>query len=55
MRKLVYENLSRELKPYLTDSEIKAMLARRDLMVAYFDQEVAKLGEDAVLYDYVGP
>ena len=49
MRKLAYENLSRELKPYLTDSEIKAMLARRDLMVAYFDQEAAKLGEDAVL------
>lgn len=36
---------------YLTDKEIEAMLIRRDLIIKWIDDRIAKLGEDAVLYD----
>jgi hypothetical protein len=39
------------LKPYLTDLEIKGLLARRDKIVQFFDDEVKAKGEGAVLYD----
>ena len=51
MRGLTYETLESELRPYLSKSEIKALLARRDLIVEYFDNAVAEKGEQAVLYD----
>jgi hypothetical protein len=35
---------------FLTNTEIEAMLLRRDLIVAHFKQLVATLGEDKVLY-----
>ena len=55
MRNLDSENVNRELKGSLTNSTIKALLARRDEIVSYFDQEASKRGESAVLYDYSGP
>jgi hypothetical protein len=35
---------------FLTTTEIDAMMARRDLLVAHFKQLIADLGEDKVLY-----
>ena len=35
---------------HLTGDEIKAIMARRDLLVAHFDQLIAKRGENVVLY-----
>ena len=51
LRGLTYETLEGELRPYLTKWQIKALLARRDLIVEYFDNAVAEKGEQAVLYD----
>ena len=55
MRRLDFESLSSELKPYLRDVEIRALLARRDLIVAFFDQEIATKEEGAVLFDLEDP
>ncbi len=51
MRKLNYEVLARELRPYLSKAQIKALLARRDRIVEFFDKAVAQKGEHAVLFD----
>lgn len=51
MRKLDQEALEEQLQPFLTKSEIKALLARRDLIVKFFDNAVKEKGEGAVLYD----
>jgi hypothetical protein len=50
LRKLKTEDLQ-PLKRYITDAEIKGILARRDKIVEFFDQQVAEKGEPAVLYD----
>ena len=55
MRRLDYESLSSELRPYLRDVEIRALLARRDLIVAFFDQEITTKEEGAVLFDVEEP
>ena len=39
------------MKPYLNDMELDGLLARRDKIVAFFDQEIAAKGEAAVLFD----
>ena len=51
LRKLDEDTLTGELKAFLTKTEIKALVARRDLIVRFFDDEVASKGEGAVLYD----
>jgi hypothetical protein len=51
LRKLDEETLTTELKAYLTKTEIKGLLARRDRIVKFFEDEVASKGEGAVLYD----
>lgn len=48
MKALTYEKLKPELSPYLRDTEIKAILARRDKIVAFFDEK-----GDSALYDYL--
>ena len=53
LRKLTLETLLEELQPYLTKQEVEALLARRDLIVQFFDKAVAEKGEQAVLYDYL--
>jgi hypothetical protein len=50
MRLLTYEQVFDATKPYLTKNEVKAFIARRDKMVAYFDELVAQKGESQVLY-----
>jgi hypothetical protein len=50
LRQLSYDQVSDATKPYLTKDEVKALIARRDKMVAYFDKLVAQKGESQVLY-----
>ncbi len=51
MRKLDEDTLKEQLLPYLTKTEIKSMLTRRDKIVKFFDDAVASKGEGAVHYD----
>lgn len=51
MRALKESVLMRELRPYLNVQEVKAILPRRDLIVRFFDSEIARKGEAAVLFD----
>jgi hypothetical protein len=51
IRKLDLATLREQLKPYVTDPEIKGLLARRDKIVKFFDNAIAAKGEVAVLYD----
>jgi len=51
MRKLDQNTMEEQLLPFLTKGEIKAILARRDIIVKYFEKAVKEKGEGAVLYD----
>ena len=50
LRALTREQLAASTKPYIGGTEIDALLARRDLIVASFDKLVAERGEARVLY-----
>jgi hypothetical protein len=50
LRQLSYDQVFEATKPYLTKDEVKALIARRDKMVVYFDKLVAEKGESEVLY-----
>jgi hypothetical protein len=50
LRQLSYDQVLDATKPYLTKDEVKAVIARRDKMVAYFDKLIAQKGEGQVLY-----
>ena len=50
LRGLDYETLRPRLKDVLRESEIRAMLARRDKIVEFFEKKIAQRGEKAVLY-----
>ena len=47
---LTFESIKAAVGDYLTDDEINAVLARRDLILAEVDRLVKKNGEAAVLY-----
>jgi hypothetical protein len=49
IRKLNRAILTKELVPYVRPEEITGLLARRDIIVKYFDTEVKAKGDDAVL------
>lgn len=51
MRRLNLPGLMKELKPYLRNEEMTALLARRDLIVRFFEKEIAQKGGDTVLSD----
>ncbi len=51
LRQLSRDALDAKLGRWLIGSQIDALLARRDLIVAFFDREVAAKGDAAVLYD----
>ncbi len=51
MRALTPAQLDAQLKPYLTDEEIRTLLVRRDLILKYFANRVAGEGEAAVFTD----
>jgi len=50
LRQLDGKELYEKARPHLTKSEVKAVLTRRDKIVALFQQLVAEKGEGAVLY-----
>jgi hypothetical protein len=41
------------LKPYLSDSEIKGIIRRRDLIVQFFDDAVKQKGETEIVYNRI--
>ncbi len=51
LRLLTPDVLEQKLGRWLTPPQIQALLARRDLIVRFFDDEIARGGEAAVLYD----
>src|SRR5215470_10487413 len=50
LRQLTYEQIFDATKPYLNKDEVKALLARRDKIVAQFERMIAEKGENQVLY-----
>ena len=44
------EVLRDRLRPYLGEAEIRALLHRRTLLVQFFEERIARLGESAVLF-----
>jgi hypothetical protein len=50
LRALTPETVRSVVGEYLTDAEIAATMARRDLMTAWLDKRIAELGEAKVLY-----
>lgn len=51
LRKLDRDELTLKTKGFLTKSEIDGVMARRDKIVAMYDDLIAKKGEQEVLYD----
>ena len=51
LRELNTGVLKKALDRYLNPSEIEGLLARRDKIVSFFDEQIAKKGEAAVLFD----
>jgi hypothetical protein len=51
LRKLNKALLEQKLRPYLTRSDIDVLLSRRDKIVKFFDGEIARKGDAAVLFD----
>jgi hypothetical protein len=54
LRGLNKDVLTTGLERYLTSPQIEGLLARRDQIVSFFDDQVAKKGEAAVLFDLKG-
>ena len=50
LRTLNFDQVADATKPYLTKGEVKALMARRDKIVALFDKMIAEKGENQVLY-----
>ncbi len=50
LKALDANELAAKTDGFLTKSELKALMARRDKMVAHFQKLIAEKGEDAVLY-----
>jgi len=50
LKTLKAEELTERTKPYLTKSETKAVLERRDKIVDYLQKQIAEKGENQVLY-----
>ena len=50
LRKLDAAEIKRVTTPHLTSAEIKAVIKRRDKIVAHFEKLVAEMGEEAVIY-----
>lgn len=51
LRQLNKEVLKQRLAKYLSPKQLEALEARRQLLVKHFDQQIARKGEGAVLYD----
>lgn len=53
MKALKADEVAEKTKGYLTKDEVKALMARRDKIVATFQNMIAQKGEADVLYEYV--
>jgi hypothetical protein len=53
LRELNKQTLKEKLGKYLSGMEIDGLLGRRDKIVKFFDDKIARDGEAAVLYDYL--
>ena len=51
LRKLTKEVFQQTLTKYLSPEQLDALEFRRALLVTYFDEQIARKGEGAVLYD----
>ncbi len=51
LRKLDRDELTRETKGYLTKPEIDGVMSRRDKIVKFYENLIAKNGEKSVIYD----
>jgi len=51
LRRLDEPTLSQAMGDLLGEGQIRGLLARRDLIVAHFERQVAQFGEATVLYD----
>jgi hypothetical protein len=51
LRALDKAAVQKALMPYCTKSEVDSVMARRDVIVKFFDDQVKEKGETAVLYD----
>ena len=52
MKALTADEVAEKTKNYLTKDEVKALMARRDKIVAAFQNMIAQKGEADVLYEY---
>jgi len=50
LRQLDAAQVLEKTKPHLTEKEVKAVMARRDWIVTYFERLIAQKGEEKVLY-----
>lgn len=50
IKALTFESIKQAVGPYLTDKEIRAVLARKDLILKEIDEMIKVVGEDKVLY-----
>ena len=55
LRALEFKATLSALRGQLGRPRVRALLARRDLLVAHFDERIKRLGEEQVLFDYRGP
>jgi len=51
LRRLDQATLAAATRDLLSPGQVKGLLARRDFIVAYYDERIRELGEDAVLYE----
>jgi hypothetical protein len=51
LREMNQEVIREVVGEYLTDNEIEAVLARRDLIILWIEKRIKEVGEDKVLYD----
>jgi hypothetical protein len=51
LRALNKDDVAKALIPYCTKTEVEAVMARRDVIVKFFDDRIKQNGEAAVLYD----
>jgi hypothetical protein len=50
LERLDQQQVQSRLKPWISKSQIRALMARRDRILQLADERIAKLGEEAVLY-----
>jgi hypothetical protein len=50
LKALKESDVTEKTKPYLSKDEVKAVMARRDIIVDFFQKQIAQKGEKEVLY-----